>query len=62
MYSSWRILNPEGMSRHDMRQEFLKRQFELRRNLYTKPVQWLKAEIEHNNIDRFLLGQAASVR
>ncbi len=62
MYSGWRSLNPESMSRNDMRQEYLRRQFEMRRDLWTKPLQWLKAEIERNNTDRFLLGQAASVR
>ena len=62
MYAAWRSLNREGMSLNDMRQESLKRQFELRRDLWTKSVVQLKAEIERNNTDRFLLGQAALVR
>lgn len=62
LYSGWRSMNPEGMSRHDRRQEFFQRLFEMRRELWTKPLPWLKAELQRNETDRFLLGQAASVR
>ncbi|MCE9540992.1 hypothetical protein K8R03_00315 [Candidatus Kaiserbacteria bacterium] len=60
MFVSWRALNPESMSLHERRREALDRLFNLRRELWTKSIPWLKDEIRKNETDRFLLGVAAA--
>ena len=54
-FVTWRSLNPEGLSLHQRRQEALDRLFNLRRELWTKSIPWLKAEIKRNETNRFLL-------